>query len=202
MAEISFLNLPPVPEDLCVQMGEICKYLEFDEDRISWMHEFHQKELTLAGYGKTVLCPEVNTELVNELETLYSKFFPTEKLYFILGHFKSYTGENSVIAPHCDAGRITAINFLLQLGGTNVETCFYHELRNKIPDNTSDNLRYKDVTLDFKSVFPEKTWHCFDTQTFHSVENIESNRFLFAIVLQSNPTYEQFVDRYKQLVIS
>jgi hypothetical protein len=199
MAEISFLNLPPVPEDLCVRLEAMCKNLEFDEDGILWMHHLQRGELTVAGlcYGNDFLGPEIS----EELGSVFNEYFPGEELLFVIGRISSLNGEKSVAPPHCDRGRYVAINFLLQTGGTEVNTCFFKELRTKPMDNTSENIYHKDVTFDFKQKLPAKTWHCFDVQTFHSVENIESDRLLFSICLRTNPTYEKFVERYKQLVL-
>ena len=50
-------------------------------------------------------------------------------------------------------------------------------------------------------IIPEEQWHQYDVQRFHSVENIETERYLLSILLSNNPNSEEFIKDYQNLII-
>ena len=199
MAKVFYLNLPQLPQELYIKLVETCYSMTLNEQSRQWVHEFHQDELVVAGheYGTVVL----DESLVKDLELIYKDFFPGEELLFVTGRISNVVGQKSMSPPHCDRKRKLAINYLLKTGGQQVSTCFYKERRSTPTLETAENRYYKDLTVDFEEVIPERTWHYFDVQTFHSVNDVETDRFLFSIILKTtNPSIEEFSLKYKNLM--
>jgi hypothetical protein len=199
MAKVFYLNLPQLPEDLYNKLVEACYTMTSNEQKRQWLQEFHQDELVVAGheYGTVVL----DDLLVKDLDLLYKDYFPGEELLFTTGRISNVVGQKSISPPHCDRKRKLAINYLLKTGGQQVSTCFYKERRSTPTIEAAENRYYKDLTVDFKEIIPERTWHCFDVQTFHSVNDVETDRFLFSIILRTtNPSIEEFSLRYTNLM--
>jgi hypothetical protein len=174
--------------------------MSLNEQSRQWVHEFHHGELVVAGheYGTTVL----DEWYVKDLELIYKDFFPNEELYFVTGRISNVVGQKSTSPPHCDRKRKLAINYVLKTGGQQVSTCFYKERRSTPTLEAAENRYYKDLTVDVEEIIPEKTWHCFDVQTFHSVNDVETDRFLFSIILNTtNPSIEEFSLKYKNLML-
>jgi hypothetical protein len=199
MTKVFYLNLPQPPEEIYTKLVETCYSMSLNEQSRQWVHEFHRGELVVAGheYGTSVL----DDSLVKDLELIYKDFFPGEELYFVAGRISNVVGQKSMSPPHCDRKRKLAINYLLKTGGQQVSTCFYKERRSTPTLEAAENRYYKDLTVDVEEIIPEKTWHCFDVQTFHSVNDVETDRFLFSIILNTtNPSLEEFSLKCKNLM--
>lgn len=201
MSQIYYLDLPQLPEHIHNTLVKTCYEIVINEESREWIHNFHRGELTVAAHEHGTKNTQINDNEIDELNNIYKNFFPNEELYFIIGRISNVVGTKSICSPHCDRGRKTAINYLLKSGGDQVYTCFYKEKRSTPTLEAAENRYYKDLTLDYKTVIPEKTWHSYDVQTFHSVEDIENDRFLFSIVLRaSNPSIEEFAEKYKNII--
>ena len=199
MAKVFYLNLPQLPEELYNKLVETCYSMPLNEQSRQWVHDVHCGELVVAAneYGTVTL----DNSLTKDLELIYKDFFPGEKLFFITGRISNIVGQKSMVPPHCDRKRKLAINYLLKAGGQQVSTCFYKEQRSTPTLEAAENRYYKDLTVDFEEVIPERTWHCFDAQTFHGVNDVETDRFLFSIILKTtNPSIEEFSLKYKNLM--
>ena len=199
MAKIFYLNLPQIPDKIYNKLVEICYSTVLSEQSRLWVHDFHRGELVVAGheYGTILL----DDSLAEDLNSIYKDFFPDEELFFVTGRISNVVGQKSMSPPHCDRKRKLAINYLLKTGGQQVSTCFYNERRSTPTLEAAENRYYKDLTVDFQEIIPEKTWHCYDVQTFHSVNDIETDRFLFSIILRTtNPSIEEFSLKYKNLM--
>ena len=72
--------------------------------------------------------------------------------------FKYQTIKDGV-PRHIDVGRSVCYNYILQTGGSNVETVWW--------DNGKELYR---------TCLPEKKWHKFNASIEHSIENIETER--------------------------
>jgi hypothetical protein len=77
-------------------------------------------------------------------------------------------------------------------GGVNVMTSFYNEKRINCNLSKGENLDYNKVSLSSQFVFPQEKWYAFNTQKYHSVENIENERYYFYLMLNLNPTFKKF----------
>jgi hypothetical protein len=83
-----------------------------------------------------------------------------------------------------------------------VITSFYTE-RNPEDADLSASLHrsYEQVTVESQVVVQAHRWHCFNPQQFHSVENIETERYYLSLSLYHNNSYEDFVKQYSHLLI-
>jgi len=199
MSKVFYLNLPQLPQELYNKLIETCYSMTLNEQSRQWVHDFHRGELVVAAIeGGAVVLDDL---LVKDLDLLYKDYFPGQELLFTTARISNVVGQKSILPPHCDRTRKLAINYVLKTGGSQVSTCFYKERRSTPTLNTAENRYYKDLTVDFLEVIPEKTWHCFDVQTFHSVNDIETDRFFFSIILKTtNPSIEEFSLKYKNLM--
>ena len=199
MAKVFYLNLPQVPDKIYNKLVEICYSTVLNEQSRLWTHDFHRGELVVAGHEGGIVVPD--DLLVKDLDLLYKDYFPGQELLFTTSRTSNVVGQKSILPPHCDRKRKLAINYVLKTGGSQVSTCFYKERRSTPTLDAAENRYYKDLTFDFLEVIPEKIWHCYDVQTFHSVNDVETDRFLFSIILRTtNPSIEEFSLKYKNLM--
>lgn len=199
MSKVFYLNLPQLPDKIYNKLVETCYSTVLNEQSRLWTHDFHRGELVVAGHEGGIVVPD--DLLVKELDLLYKDYFPGQELLFTTSRTSNVVGQKSILPPHCDRKRELAINYVLKTGGSQVSTCFYKERRSTPTFDTAENRYYKDLTFDFLEVLPEKTWHCFNVQTFHSVNDIETDRFLLMINLRTtNPSIEEFSLKYKNLM--
>jgi hypothetical protein len=66
---------------------------------------------------------------------------------------------------HCDYGRTIAFNYIIDSGGSNVETCFYNN----------------DRSLIYSIKIDEHRWHRLDVSVLHNVINLERPRISITI---------------------
>ena len=88
----------------------------------------------------------------NELTDFLKSLFPE------CTRFRYQTLKDGV-PRHIDVGRSVCYNYILQAGGSNVETVWWN-----------DN---KEI---YRTCIPEKKWHKLDVSIEHSIENIETER--------------------------
>lgn len=195
---ILHLDLPPLSEELEEEILLIAETIE-PVAGVTWFEGSCDNNIrgSSTSYGRH---PPLPDPIYKELNNIYGKYF-NEKFIPIIGKAENVYKEGTVAhLPHCDKLRRSGINYLITNGGDNVLTCFYNSFR-KNPDLTfSENCKYKDVTLESKIKFQEHTWNAFNVQQFHSVENIETIRITLHLLLDSNPDFATFADRYKHII--
>jgi hypothetical protein len=101
------------------------------------------------------------------------------------------------LAPHVDASRNFVIQYLLDLGGDNVETVWYREKEKDIlrpdlrsnfdPEKTINN--YSQVEEIDRTRFPSNQWVCLNANILHSVENVERPRIAIQISRDTLPDH-------------
>jgi hypothetical protein len=198
-SKIGYLRLPQLPDDLFVEIKNIASVLEPDETGRQWVEQLHGYQINAVSqvYGRA------NTNLPIELQTeIHNIYYP----YFgvavtgVVGNLTNVSHTSFAQSPpHCDRMRNVAINYIMQTGGSTVLTCFYKTGRQGTDTSTAMNALYSEVELDFKVQLPEKRWHTFNVQQYHSVEHIEHTRLIFSLILDSNPDIETFKTRYNDL---
>jgi len=150
--------------------------------------------MTLSKWGK------IPMNIIKEIQHIYSEYF-YGGFYGFLGKAKNLLQDtNAVTPPHCDRIRQVGINYLLSLGGNNVVTSFYNEKRVNYNLSKGENLDYNKVSLSSQFVFPQEKWYTFNAQKYHSVENIEDERYYFSLIPNLNPTFKKFNKKYKHLI--
>lgn len=195
-----YLNLPVLPPEIEKEITGIADNLPPDEPGRKWIEEFHDNKIHAVSHVYGRANSVLHEDLQKTLQNLYGEFF-NEPFICVVGKLQNVNDVKfSHAPPHCDRARHIAINYLLQSGGENVKTCFYNERRTNSDLTSAENFKYNNITLDFKVCLPERVWHSYDVQHVHSVENIENTRLLFSIFLVSNPDFNTFQKKYKDLI--
>ena len=177
MTNLFYLDLPAMPDELTDMLINGCKSIELNQDRLDRCKNRYQYPAPVAAQEYGNENGKMSQSLIEALRDLYGRFFKGG-IVSVYGKAKNVSGLPSLTPPHTDRLRQVAINYLLQTGGTNVTTTFYVERNEDDADlSVSKQLPYEQVTVESKIVLPEKTWHCFNAQQLHSVENIETERY-------------------------
>ena len=124
-----FLNLPALPLTLEQHLIEICKKTKINHNRLNRIKSLYPSTLSIAAqeYG-TEQIEKIPDHTLKQIQALYSEYF-RGGIFVALGVAKNLCSHPSVTPPHCDRGRQTAINYLLETGGSNVVTSFYTQKR-------------------------------------------------------------------------
>lgn len=196
--KIWFLSLPQVPELLVKQLIEQGNNIpDLEKDRL-WIDQFHNHELDIAAHNYGRHKNTMTEELDKQINEIYSIFFDTP-VKSLIGKIKNVIDTPSQTPPHCDRYRRVAINYLLDTGGDDVYTCMYKEKRKSFDLSTAENCYYKDVTLDYRIKIPCQQWHSYNVQQYHSVENVTGTRLILSLILEDNPSWEEFQQKYEYL---
>jgi hypothetical protein len=113
----------------------------------------------------------------------YQRYFYNNLIPMIGLLRNTKTGVPAGYAPHSDRIRNVAINFYIDLGGSNVSTVFYDKYD---PDNDlvgGYNAKYEDLTKVGEYFCNDSTWYVFNSRQYHSVENIETTRVMMSLSL-------------------
>jgi hypothetical protein len=132
------LNKPTVPEHLILPLDKILQIENIFGGETS-NYTLHECQSELKEYLK-IIFPE------------YTKF--------------RYQTLKKTIPVHKDRGRIRAVNYIIDAGGSNVKTVWYEE------DYT---------TPVYSVILPVKQWHELEVDTYHTVENIETRRYAITV---------------------
>lgn len=108
-----------------------------------------------------------------------------------------------LVAPHVDANRNFAIQYILETGGDNVETAWY---RQKGKDITRPDIRHvfdlDKIVLDYDQLeeldricFSTNTWVCINTSILHAVENLKGRRMALQISRQDAPDHIKYLKK-------
>lgn len=138
MIYFNYLDLPTVPEHLILPVEEVLEL-----------------ENIFGGETKNYTIHECQDELRDYLKNL----FPHRDT------FRYQTLIHS-IPVHKDRGRTTAINYLINTGGADVQTIWYEE------DYTTPTYRV---------VLSNRRWHEIQVDRYHTVTNIQQRRFAITI---------------------
>jgi|TARA_R100000988_G_C3982274_1_gene157671 hypothetical protein len=168
-------------------------------------------EIRTAPSRKTDVINEFNEGLVNcvahnfdpydgiapELDA-YSEIFG-EPIVPIIGVMRNKTDRLASFPPHYDKVKAASVNIVLEVGGSNVETIFYEDVRTKDFEDPFIK-KVSDCIPIAKYKFEKEQWHLFNTQRLHSVENIETRRVTVSLMPESAPTIEEFLNKYNYLI--
>lgn len=201
-AKIIFLDLPKVCDAVESALTELCNNIEISSNRYNRIQSYYTNTqfLPMAAqeYG-TEMVPDLPVDIIEYVRTTYGAYFDGG-VFATIARASNILGIPSVTPPHCDRHRQVAINYLLQTGGSSVTTTLYTETRKSNDLSTGENLDYNKVTAHSKTVLPLKKWHAFNAQRYHSVEDIEGDRFYFSLILHHNPSFGDFVNQHSNLI--
>ena len=197
---VSFLNLPALSDSMFTVVKEFANSIEPDRAGQEWIQNFHNNQIHAVShvYGKPHAF--LSQELQQELNQIYYPYFQ-QSIMAIVAKFENLDlGIPAQSPPHCDRYRQTAINYIIQTGGPEVRTCFYQQSRRVQDLSQAENAQYHELDLESCQVIPERTWHVYDVQKYHSVENILTSRLIFSLVLEHNPDLVSFTTQYSKLL--
>lgn len=200
--DIVLLKLPPLPTDLRNSVAELCKQINYSNDRASRISSYypgHNYSIAAQEYG-TEQCPPVPRDIIEEFRKIYGDIFQGG-IMVVIGGAKNVLGCPSVTPPHCDRLRRVAINYLLDLGGHDVITTVYHEKRRGHDLSAGENLPYDVLTPATRVILEKDKWHAFDPQHYHSVENITETRYYLSLHPIHNFTFDELLTQYSDLVV-
>lgn len=194
-----FLELPDPPQSI---IDSAYRALEnpSEQDRVNKLRQ-------LTGYSeyqyRTITRPDGTTFttagthrywISNEFEDWVRKHFQQEPNGCGISIFDQV---GPALAPHVDASRNFVIQYLLDLGGENVETVWYREkekdlLRPDLRSNFDPNVTidsYDRVEEIDRIKFPLGKWVCLSANILHSVENVERPRIAIQISRDTAPEH-------------
>lgn len=189
------LNLPQLPSTIKTAVRLLSNNLAHNDPSRHWLNQFHNESINAVNHGYE-LVPSIN-ELVREA---YGEFFK-EPIHAMIGVQRNVTDQLACSPPHCDRGRHVAINYYIDLGGQNVTTCFYNYHRDDTNPAEAINLTQSSVQKISSHLLVNDSWYVFDAQQCHAVENIETLRIFLGLILESNPTFDEFVSNYNTLLL-
>jgi hypothetical protein len=108
-----------------------------------------------------------------------------------------YDSMGPSLAPHVDTSRNYTIQYLLDLGGSNVQVIWYREkdkplLRPDMRSNYDPSITINDYTkveeVD-RTTLPLRKWACLNAAVLHSVENVEYPRIAIQISRDTLPEH-------------
>jgi hypothetical protein len=198
-SKLIYLDLPPLPNKLQKDLIQHGLEIKNNIQGKDWLERFHNNQVnTISHVWESVAT--LNQSLQDQINDLYRPYL-RQQFQGILGKLSNVLAQGKArCPPHCDRHRRTAINYILSSGGNSVATNFYHEKRNEENLVEAANKQYNEVTLDFAVQLPTNTWHAYDVQSYHSVEEIENTRLVFSLLLDSNLDFASFKSHYSNLI--
>jgi len=111
------------------------------------------------------------------------KNIPIDNIYASIQAFTN----GKFFIPHRDVLRDTAYNYIIELGGTDVKTCFYKPKQEYSHLDTKAIIRtfipYDRIELIDHVVFEKNKWHEIKVNNIHSVENIDPTSIRLSLTL-------------------
>lgn len=197
---VEFLKLPDISSDLLENLKTASNKLPLSDSTYKWMTQYHDNSVQVVHQTHRSLYSIGEDGLQKQLEQLYLPYFKQE-FTVLLGIIKNPNDSGyACCPPHCDSVRMSAINYVVQSGGSNVVTKFYKQIRKEPLFFDSENSKYNEVEPYCETMIPEHKWHCFNPHIYHSVENVENSRILLSVFLDDNPFYSDFKNKYRNLI--
>ena len=188
----------PVPSDILVKLTKkVADNAPINPDNKRWLDEFHNNKINSALHLFGIFDQDVNQQVLLE----FQNFFPKHTINAGVSIMKPASNVPACMPPHCDRGRMLAINYYISHGGDQVETLFYSVERDtkgeayNIPLNETGNIKHKTIF--------SNGWYSFDANRAHGVENIEDTRIILTIKFTGFETIyntDQLVTDYPELI--
>ena len=174
------LNFPPISEHITNSLesslidNTVVGDIGYGENHIK-----NNKQLVACGYSMGNI---VNSELTSWLE----ENIPDISSRFNILYQTQFSLDNtpSTHIVHTDRLRLTALNYIIDTGGSDVVTSWYkeegknlHRLQ-KTPGSQSDSgaVDYKNLQLLESVILEKNNWYIIDTRILHDVDNITATR--------------------------
>jgi hypothetical protein len=174
------LNLPQPTAQLEQALRKFAATIKTDPDDKPWLEASQEQEVN--GVDAAFVRAETLEPLVREQ---YGQFFPDTDIMALVGIMRNLESHPACLPPHVDQTRALAINYYIDLGGDHVTTSFYDRVE-QVSVDRAYNFRYKDLNKVGEFCFAANKWYAFSTDRGHSVEGIETQRLMFAIIRTNN----------------
>ena len=189
------LDLPPPADSTVEKIKQFVYELPKNDQAREWLNQFYHNEINAVDQSFQLF-----DNIKDEVNAVYKNYFKCNILP-VLGIMKNVAGDTACLPPHCDRARYTAINYYIELGGSNVVTNFYNYHR---PDNDlteAKNILYNELELEHQYCFEQQQWYAYNVQQCHSVENVETTRIALMLGLETNLNFENFKLQYHHLFL-
>lgn len=182
-------NLPHVPDHLIdrayAQMDTELEQMPQGERQIDW-NKITTDTIIVDGVEK-INAPNLAYSLDDEMRNWVHANI-TDKSVVNIRIAKADTGKDGkdTNGAHCDLSRNYSLIYLLDGGGPNHSTVFYHERGKPLMRNNGDRCNDHSL-LDIVGVLqiPLRTWTVIQTRILHGVRNIPSPRISIQVGLNS-----------------
>jgi len=199
MYTYKILDLPPVPDELVKQAYEIyhadvkAKTNIADWHKYEGYAEYRHREVIHTDGTKFKTTGTARYRVSDEFEAWARDMFKPS--FTLAGLSVMDVDYSKTMAPHVDTSRNYTIQYLLDTGGSNVETTFWQEKGKPItrPD-LRQNYNPDDVIKDYRDLIeldrfriPAGVWVSLHSSILHSIENLESPRIAFQLGTDNEP---------------
>jgi hypothetical protein len=174
---IYMLDLPKPSKDLIDIAIHYAKKTEINMDTLRW-HQSLQNESVNCAYGNFFINPEISELAIKEFQPFFKK--PIKPIIGAI--INTARDKPASYTPHTDRVRSIGINYYVESGGDNVQTVFYTKFR-ELNDPGGKVLPYEGLTIDCQYKFSTDTWYAMNSTQYHSVENIETIRYIIGLSL-------------------
>lgn len=172
------LDLPKLPDSIKDHIRSLVKNSSYDEKYRIIGKKYHDE----FNYIDRIRIPddEILSSYINK------KFVPLlgRSLMSLVLCVKNIREDKACFPVHTDQNRKVALSYVIDAGGSNVETVLY-DVKN-INKERSDIMRYSKVNPVVSKVLEEDVWYFWNPRVFHSVEGIESTRIKIELVFEIN----------------
>jgi hypothetical protein len=180
MVNIYQLDLPDPSFELMQTAKNIMANTVLDHDGKIWLD---QKNSIDNSAEHLFFAPDKIDQMV---QAEFGHLFEHE-IKGMMAIFKNTHVTHSTIPPHIDRRKSMAINYYLDLGGSNVQTCFYEPV-SAIDLDQAQHFTYKEVEKQCVGSikFENNRWYAFNVNRCHSIENITGTRYFLAIYFKKD----------------
>ena len=193
-----YINLDPPSEDIITECRNLAnKTILSDEINDQ---NFHDTEYTV-NYAHTgaYTTGALRQAMRDRYQHLF-KWTISASIIMIENHSKYPIAS---FATHIDSKRCAAINWYIDLGGSDTRMTFYNRYGDVGDNNSLDKIYNtappaKHEILSQFSIEANK-WYTFNAQQYHSGENIETKRLILVSRFE-NSIYAEFMELYKHLM--
>lgn len=185
--------LLPTPSAYLIEIAKNIATKDIPERDI--IEKFFKKQITNPTPGWFFIESELREQFIKEYNNILSDHhMPT------VGVFPNISPSTlASLPPHVDRERSLSLNYIIEPGGNNVITKFYHTPEHIKTENQIQVDHYDNLKLDCSLVTQKGNWYVLNVQKFHSVENVETTRIILSVSMRIN--YEIFLEKYKHLVV-
>jgi hypothetical protein len=181
------LNLPKIPDEIKEHIRSLVKNSSYDEKYRIVGKKYHNDY----NYIDRIRIP--NDEKLSSYVNEY--FVPLLKrpLMSLVLCVSNHREGKACFPVHTDQDRKVAFSYVIDAGGSNVETVLYD--KKNINKEHADIIRYSKVKPIVSKILEEDVWYYWNPRVFHSVENIEFTRIKIELVFATNDiSYNECLD--------